>query len=72
MQLYSREQASCPADLSGDGVVDGSDITLCLSYWGPATGGGYYADYTGDGVVNGFDLTVILASWGQCSCAPPP
>lgn len=52
----------CPADLNGDGVVDGGDLGVMLAAWG----GRGPADLTGDGVVDGADLGVLLAAWGAC------
>ncbi len=49
-----------PADLNGDGVVDGADLGLLLSNWGNPGNG----DLNGDGTVNGADLGLLLASWG--------
>lgn len=50
---------SNPADLNGDGSVNGLDLTMLLSNWG----GSGQGDTNGDGAVNGLDLAVILASW---------
>ena len=46
-------------DLTGDGVVDSSDLASLLSMWGQDGP----ADFTGDGVVDSADLAVILAAW---------
>lgn len=51
------------ADVDGDGVVGGGDITVALGAWGPAAPG-EAADLNGDGVVDGADLTAILGNWG--------
>jgi hypothetical protein len=49
-----------PADLNGDGTVNGQDLGVLLSNWGnPGTG-----DLNGDGSVNGQDLGVLLSNWG--------
>jgi len=56
---------ACPADINGDGVVNGADIAILLGAWGPAGSSGT-ADLNGDGVVNGADLATMLGSWGQC------
>lgn len=53
----------CPADLSGDGTVDGVDLGILLGAWGAAS-----ADLSGDGVVNGIDLGILLGSWGLTPC----
>lgn len=49
-----------PADLSGDGVVDGADLGMLLSAWGTDDAA---ADLNGDGVVDGSDLGELLSSW---------
>ena len=54
----------CPADLDGDGVVDGLDLAILLATWG---GPNVIADFNDDGVVDGQDLTVMLAAWGFCA-----
>lgn len=48
-----------PADLNGDGTVDGSDLTIVLAAWGSSDA---IPDINDDGVVNGLDLTVVLAA----------
>ena len=57
--------AACPADLTGDRVVNGADIAALLGVWGPCSGS-CPADLTGDGAVTGADLAVLLAAWGNC------
>jgi len=52
----------CPADLNGDGVVDGADLGILLSAWG----GSGVGDLNGDGVVDGADLGGLLSEWGAC------
>jgi len=58
------QQPSCPADLTGDGVVNVSDLLQLLSAWGPNVG--HPADLNGDGVVNVSDLLILLGQWGPC------
>jgi hypothetical protein len=53
---------SCPADLTGDGVVDGADLGLVLSAWGESPLG----DLTGDGITDGADLGLMLTAFGPC------
>lgn len=53
------EQIPNPADLNGDGLVNGADLATLLSQWGQLGS----ADLTGDGVVNGADLAALLAAW---------
>jgi hypothetical protein len=63
----ARPQGVCatlnPADLNSDGDVDGFDLALLLSQWGPC-GEPCPADLNGDGIVSGLDLAMLLASWG--------
>jgi hypothetical protein len=54
----------CPADLDGDGVVDGEDLLILLSEWGPCAG--CDSDLNNDGVVDGEDLLILLSEWGEC------
>ncbi len=57
--------ADCPADLSGDGTVDASDLSSVLSGWGTANG-----DITGDALTDATDLAALLGSWGACPVEP--
>jgi predicted outer membrane repeat protein len=52
-----------PADLDGNGLVDGSDLAKLLGNWGPCTGVNCVADVNGDGTVDGGDLSILLGSW---------
>lgn len=54
----------CPADLSGDGVVNAADLARLLGAWGPCPG--CPPDLTGDGAVNAADLAIVLGAWGPC------
>jgi len=56
--------AQCPGDVTGNGFVNGNDLTEVLSQWGPCLS--CLADVNGDGVVGGADLTALIASWGPC------
>ena len=51
--------SSNPADLNGDGVVNGADLAILLSAWG----GSGPADLDGDGAVTGADLAILLGAW---------
>ena len=53
----------CPADINGDGVVDGADLSTLLGAWGESGGP---ADIDGSGVVDGADLAALLGEWGVC------
>jgi hypothetical protein len=48
----------CPADLNGDNVVNGFDLSAVLAGWGSPAG-----DTNGDGTTNGIDITTILSAW---------
>jgi formylglycine-generating enzyme required for sulfatase activity len=64
-------QGACDADANGDGVVNGSDLTVVLSGWGSCTSGAACAgDINDDGSVDGTDLTALLAAWGPCVTLP--
>ena len=54
---------ACPADVDGDGVVGGLDLTVVLGGWGSSGSG----DIDGDGIVGGLDLTFVLGAWGPCN-----
>jgi len=51
---------SSPADLNGDGQVNGADLGLLLAAWGELEGA---ADLNDDGIVDGADLGLLLAAW---------
>ena len=55
----------CVSDLNLDGVVNGADMGLMLSSWGPCGTNCPY-DLNADGQVNGADLGVLLSAWGTC------
>ncbi|MFO0873233.1 MAG: hypothetical protein U0575_04595 [Phycisphaerales bacterium] len=52
----------CPADLDGNGAVDGADLGLLLGQWGVGGSG----DLDGNGIVDGADLGLLLGAWGPC------
>ncbi|MFO0962111.1 MAG: hypothetical protein U0625_04315 [Phycisphaerales bacterium] len=52
----------CPADLDGNGVVDGADLGMLLGNWGGAGTG----DIDGNGIVNGADLGALHGAFGPC------
>ena len=54
-----------PADLFFDHQVNGADLGILLSQWGPANGG-TISDINHDGIVNGADLGYVLNAWGPC------
>jgi len=49
-------------DLNLDGIVDGADLGIMLSWWGAV---GYpIGDLNHDGVIDGVDLGTMLGNWG--------
>ena len=50
-----------PADLNGDGAVNGDDLGIMLGAWGPCSG--CAADLDRNGNVDGDDLGSLLGSW---------
>ncbi|HRP64029.1 MAG TPA: hypothetical protein PK400_12085, partial [Phycisphaerales bacterium] len=58
----------CPADITGNKIVDVSDLLVLLGAWGMCPDPSQCpADLNGDGVVNVSDLLVLLGNWGPCS-----
>lgn len=51
----------CPADLTGDGTVNGADLGALLAGWGAASG-----DVDGNGTTDGADLGAMLGAFGDC------
>jgi len=66
--LLETTGTSCPAqclgDISGDGLVDGTDLGSLLAAWDTNT---ECADLSGDGTIDGADLGILLAAWGPCN-----
>lgn len=54
----------CPQDLTGDGLVDGADLSSLLGSWGACAG--CAADFDDSGTVDGADLSSLLGAWGAC------
>ncbi len=53
-----------PADLDGDGAVNGADLAVLLAAWGPCPPkGSCPADLDGSGAVDGGDLAALLSAW---------
>ena len=48
-----------PADLDGNGAIDGQDLATLLASWNANDGG----DINGDGLTDGQDLAMLLGSW---------
>ena len=61
------QQPTCvDADLFRNGVINGADLGILLSQWGPAPAG-TVSDINRDGQVNGADLGYLLNAWGPCT-----
>ncbi len=56
-------QGGCPADITGDEVVDVLDLLGILSAWGQSS---VPEDVNGDGIVNMLDLLDVCSAWGPC------
>jgi formylglycine-generating enzyme required for sulfatase activity len=63
----------CPSDLNSNGEVNGEDLGILLSAWGPCTAGTptCTGDISQDGAVDGVDLGLLLAAWGSCPVVTP-
>lgn len=57
------ELPPCPADLDGNRLVDGGDLSLLISSWDETNAA---LDLDGDGSIGGGDLAELLADWGSC------
>jgi hypothetical protein len=60
------QQPTCvDADIYRDFNVNGADLGILLSQWGPNTPL-TESDLNNDGIVNGADLGIMLSFWGAC------
>jgi hypothetical protein len=50
-----------PGDVTGDGVVDGADLSAVIAAWGACAA--CVEDVDGDGTVGFDDLLIVLANW---------
>ena len=57
----------CPGDVSGDGVVNITDVLKIFDWWGDCGDGTYAppADANGDCCVNVSDLLTVIESWNE-------
>ena len=53
----------CPADVTGDGVVNVVDLVEVIVHWGEPGGP---ADVDGSGTVDVQDLVAVILEWGSC------
>ena len=63
-----------PGDVTGNGVVDGLDLTAILTAWETVPGDplwNAYADLDTNQVVNGLDLTEVISNWTVSSSSAP-
>jgi hypothetical protein len=56
----------CPADVSGDGMVNVVDFLALIATWGPCPEAGCPADLDQSGAVDVTDLIQIFLGWGAC------
>ncbi len=65
IEIVSATKCIVPGDLNGDGMVDGADLGLLLSAWGPCPIFQItcLGDIDCDGDVDGGDLGLLLAAW---------
>lgn len=63
------DDCECIADIDGDRLVAGSDLTILLASWGPVFPelDSMSSDIDADGMIGGSDLTILLNSWGKCN-----
>ena len=54
---------ACPADATGDGIVDVLDLLVVIGAWGTSD---LAADVNDDGIVDTLDLLAVLDAWGSC------
>jgi hypothetical protein len=59
------DTCQCLADLFVDHQVNGADLGVLLSQWGPANAN-TVSDMNRDGKVDGADLGYLLSTWGPC------
>lgn len=53
-----------PGDANGDGVVDGSDVTILAGNWQVLSEATQeMGDFNGDGAVDGLDITILAGNW---------
>jgi hypothetical protein len=56
----------CPGDVTGNGVVNGTDLAAILAAWGSDGSNKFDCDIDNDGIVGGSDLAFVLVGWGAC------
>ncbi len=66
LRTFSAPVLACPADQTGDGVVDFDDLLAVLSGFGACDDPPCPGDVTSDGSVDFDDLLTVLGSFGPC------
>ncbi len=54
--------ALCPADITGDGMINVADLLLVITNWGSVGAG----DINHSGTVDVGDLLMVITNWGLC------
>ena len=62
LALTVAQPSQCVGDLNGDNVVDTSDVSLLLLYWGEPSA----YDFDGSGLTDSGDMSIVLLSFGPC------
>jgi hypothetical protein len=60
------EAPHCPGDVTGNGVVNGTDLAAILVARGTDGSSKFDCDIDDSGVVDGADLASVLVGWGAC------
>ena len=60
------DSCECIGDLFPNGTINGADLGILLSEWGPALPT-TVSDLNRDGAVDGSDLGYLLSQWGPCT-----
>jgi hypothetical protein len=60
------DTCECVGDLFPNGTINGADLGILLSEWGPALPT-TASDLNRDGSVDGSDLGYLLSRWGPCA-----
>jgi hypothetical protein len=58
------DELLCEGDITGDGIVNISDLLVVINQWGACAG--CVADIDGNNVVNVIDLLIVINAWGIC------
>lgn len=69
--VITPQPVPCPADLDGNGMVDGADLAILLGAWGPCPGIFCPPDLDGNGFVGAADLAILLGAWGPAGLCWP-